>query len=228
MKGALCIYIVGIGLLVPSILLAVGGITHLKNGIAVDSAFPVPLTLSTDTVVPRVAYRDAVDSLEYSNIHDGAAQVALAESRFRAGENGSKIKDAVVNGLRAAPSIAEGLSPFMRKYLRARIPPMPPKVCAFAQSITLDPYGYFWTARRAIVASRLWDYLDSDSRAAALREVHVLWDDPGLRDNLLVLVAEPDGARLVTRAYVSDTTALRTLNRWISARGRELQLGPSR
>jgi len=210
----------GAVVLLPSLILAAGGAVHLQNGLAVNAAFPIPLDISTNTPVPIAAYADAADVLRHANIHDGDTQLSLAEARFHAGEKPRRILNQVEDGLVGAPASAEGWT----FYAEVLAPSDPEKAAqALDQAFTLAPYDYFWAGRRAQLAAKIWNYLDNDTRDQALRQTRMLWYEPTLRNEVFLLLSTLDGDKLLTRAYSDDPNTLRAINRWVSARRRQLQ-----
>lgn len=219
MNGLRAIF-AGILFVTPALLLAAGGFIQLSNGLAVNSAFPVPLSLSTDRPMPRLAYHDAAEGLARANTQDGESRISLSEARYRAGDASPAVLMVTQNGLLHAPASAEGWA-FLAELLTRSDPSRAAK--ALGQAFTLAPFDYFWAGRRAQVASHLWDNLDSETKSSVLNEVRILWSDPSLRDGLLPLLDNPDGSKLVTQAHAGDPDTLRALNRFVSARRRQLQ-----
>ena len=207
-------------LLLPSLALAVGGFVHLQNGLAVNAAFPVPLYISTNIPIPKAAYSDAADDLRHTNIRDGDSQISLAEARSHTGEEPRLILGQVAGGLIRAPASAEGWA-----FYAEVLAPVDPHRAAQAldQAFTLAPYDYFWAGRRAKLASHVWNYLDNDTKNEALQQTRMLWEEPTLRGEVFQLLSTSDGGQILTRAYANDPNTLRAINRWVSARRRQLQ-----
>jgi hypothetical protein len=204
----------------PGLFLAVSGIIHFRNGLSVDAAFPVPLYMLVDRVMPQVAYQDAAEILRHTNIHDGDTQLSLAEARFNAGDHSDTAKVTLLTGLTEAPASAEGWTLYSETLL-SKNPSDASQ--ALDQALTLAPFDFFSAGRRAQLASHLWGHLDGNARDAALRQVHTLWDEPRLRDEILLLLTSPDGGKLLSYSYAMDPETLRAINRWVSSRRRERQ-----
>jgi len=224
-------WLVGAVVLLPSLILAAGGAVYLQNGLAVNAAFPVPLNMSpliqtrmmskdSTAPMPRAAYVDAANILRRANSRDGNAELSLAEARLYAGEKPRRIFSQVEDGLMGAPTSAEGWT-----FYAEILAPSDPKKAARAldQAFTLAPYDFFLAERRVQLASHIWNYLGSDTKSETLRQTRRLWDESVLRDEILSLLATSDGGKLLTRAYADDPDTLRTINRWVSARRRQLQ-----
>jgi hypothetical protein len=210
----------GAVLLLPAFLLAGSGIIHLKNGRYEEAAFPVPSYLSLNVLLPRAAYADAADALRHTNFDDGDSHLSLAEAGFHSGAKPQYVITEAEVGLAHAPASAEGWA-FYAEALEYVDPAKAAR--ALDQALTVAPYDFFWAGRRARLAAQLWNYLDINSKNAALRQVQMIWDEPMLRDEILLLLATPDGSKLLTRAYASEPDVIRAINRFVSARRRQLQ-----
>jgi hypothetical protein len=208
----------GICLLLPSIFLAVAGATLLQDGSAVDAAFPVPLSLSNNTPMPRAAYVDAAEILRNTNDHDGDAQIARAEAMFRAGSRSEQVTRLMESGLKSAPASFEGWT-----YYAAILATSDPSRAgqALDQSFTLAPNEYFLAGLRAELGARLWASLSEETKSEVLRQARMLWEEPTLRDELAPLLATTDGAQLLTRAYSGAPGTIRDINRWMQVEERK-------
>jgi len=102
------LWFVGALLSVPSLFLCLGGVVHYRNGAAVDAAFPVPLDISLNAPLPRMAYTDAIMHLAHTARDDGDDRIALAQASFLAGETSPKLIDQMRNSLSVAPASAQG------------------------------------------------------------------------------------------------------------------------
>jgi len=211
-------WLTSIFLVLPSIFLATAGIIELRDGTAVDAAFPVPNFLSNGTAMPKAAYRDAAGLLNKSNGLDGDAQISRAESMFYAGDHPEQALAVMENGLESAPASSEGWA-----YYTAMLVDQDPKKAgqALDQAFTVAPYDYFLAGVRARLGVLLWPDLNEQTRDEVLRQARVLWEEPSLRDELLPLLATSEGARLMTRAYDRSPETIRDINRWVEARRRK-------
>jgi hypothetical protein len=204
----------------PGLSLAASGIVHFRNGLSVDAAFPVPLYMSLNRAMPRVAYQDAAEILRRTDVHDGDAQLSLAEARFLAGDRSSSVEEPLLTSLTEAPATADGWA-FYSEIFLGKDPSAASQ--ALDQALTLAPYDFFTSGRRAQLASHLWEHLNDGTKAAALRQAHALWDEPLLRDEIMLLLTTPDGGKFLTHAYAADPETLRAINRWVAGRRRQLQ-----
>jgi hypothetical protein len=209
-------------LLLPASLLAFSGLIHLQNGRSEDAAFPVPSYLSLNIPLPKAAYGDAAGALRHANFHDGNSELSMAEAQFHFGIEPQHLLTEIEGGLARAPASAEGWA-FYAEALEHLDPPKAAQ--ALGQAFTLAPYDFFWAGKRAQLAVRLWSHLSRDTRTAALRQVQMLWDEPMLHDELLLLLLTPNGDKILTLAYAGEPDTIRAINRFVSARHRLLQAG---
>lgn len=216
--------LMGATLLLPALLLAVSGIIHLQNGRYEEAAFPVPLDQSLNFSLSRAAYIDAANILRHTNIDDGNSQLSMAEARFYSGAKAQYLVSEAETGLAHAPASAEGWA----FYAEALEDIEPAKAAqALGEAFTLAPYDFFWAGHRAQLAARLWNYLSSETKNAALRQAQILWSEPRLHDEILLLLDKPDGGKLLTRAYANEPDTIRAINRFVSARRHQLQFEKS-
>jgi hypothetical protein len=212
--------LIGATFLVLAVLMGASGAIHFLNGRAVDAAYPVQLDLSVGIGLPRAAYVDAVEALGRADTGDGISTLYLAQSRFRSGTKPESVLGQARNGLSLAPASVEGWVFYaeMLEQIDSK-----GAASALSQAFTLGPYDFFLAERRARLASRLWVYLSADTKRDTLRQVRLLWSEVGLRDAMVSLLSTSDGEKLFTRAYENDFDTVRTINRWASARRRQMQ-----
>jgi hypothetical protein len=216
-------WLTGAVLLLPAGLLAAAGLVHLHNGQAVNAAFPVPLMMATDVAVPARASADAARALAVADPRDGDAVLAQAEAGYHAGVPRTETLQRVRAGLSRAPASAEGWT-FYAEMLQPRDPAM--AVRALDQAFLLAPHDFYLAGRRARLAALLWGQLDRDGRDAALTQARLLWQEPLLHQEMLQLLAAPQGSALLTRAYAGDPDTMRAINRWVSAQRRAAKVAP--
>jgi hypothetical protein len=84
-------------------------------------------------------------------------------------------------------------------------------------ALLLDPYDYWLAGRRTEDASRLWPFLSTSAQDDAIRQTRLLWIEPQLRTNLLLLLGTTHGQQLLQKAFGTDFETLRAINRWASA-----------
>ncbi len=197
----------------PGVALAWFALPHFQNGLALDSAIPVPNYMIRQAPMPPVAYKRAASALARANAEDGTAQVAQAEASIDGGEPGAKQIARLEQGVRDAPPVPRGWM-----LLSESLAPVDKTKAAKAlsQALVLAPYDYWLAGLRARDAAMQWDQLDSDTRAMALRQVQLLWDDQHLRIYLFPLLSSKEGIALVTRAFSGRPDDMRALNRWLS------------
>lgn len=142
------------------------------------------------------------------------------KQKVHAGEKSANVISQIEEGLAHAPTSAEGWA----SYAEALAPVNANKAAqALDQAFTLAPYDIFWAGRRVQLAARIWNYLGGDAKDEAIRQTHMLWDEPTFRNEIFVLSTTSTGIKLLTRAYAKDPDTLRAINRWISAQQRRLQ-----
>jgi hypothetical protein len=206
-------------LLLPGVLLAWGGYLHFENGKEYEAAYPVPIDLALGIELPKEAYAYALKRLGRTTPNDGIAQISYAETMSRLGISTIEVAAVAATGISGAPANAEGWLIYAEALAKRR----PPKAAqALSMAFTLSRYQYFNVRRRVLLANALWEYLDRDTRLSAVSGVRRLWQEPLLRDELILLLRDSDG-KLVTAAFSEDPDTLRALNRWVAARRRTLQ-----
>lgn len=198
-------------LLLPGIFLAGYGFAHIRDGIALDRAIPVPVYMVAGTPLPRAAYIEAAKALEGANPRDGIAALSRAEANLRAGASMARVSQIVVQGLWREPASARGWTLLAETYY-----PTDKTLAALAlsQALLLAPRDYYLARPRALDAALLWAYLDADTRALAISQARLLWQEPTLRSELIGLAKTAAGASLLTRALKPDE--IRLLNRTIA------------
>ena len=197
------------------------GVIHYRNGRAFDAAFPVPLYITMNRNMPSAAYRDATVLLRRGNVLDGEAQLSLAESEYQLGGSAQGILETLTVSLVDSPSSPEGWA-FDAQLLLNNDPAKAAQ--ALNQAITLAPYDFFTAGTRSRLAAQLWSRLDSETKNAALRQVRNLWVEPLLHNEIPPLLKTAGGTQLVNQAYLREPETLRDINRWVSARNRQLTL----
>ena len=199
-----------IALLAPAIALIVRGYAHARDGIAWDNAIPVPVSMIVGIPLPKVAYVDAAASLRGADPHNGEAILMAAEARYHAGQPTSAVLPDVRSGLELMPGSARGwllLGVVAGPRGQALAAP------SLEQSIYLGPREYYLIGPRLLVAAKNWDGFDHETKELVLKQVRMAWDDPLLRNTILVLSESPQGALLISRAFAPDE--VRTINRWL-------------
>jgi hypothetical protein len=205
----------GIALCIPAFLLGAAGVAELRDGSAVDAVFPVPDYLSTDYPAAKTAYAYAASLLAGADTRNGNAQISRAEAMLRAGRPPEQARLVMENGLKKAPSSAEGWT-YYAAILASRDPEKAD--LALDQAFTLAPNEYFLAPMRAQLAAQIWPALSDRTKAEALQQTRKLWNEAALRQGLVILSMTPEGAHLLTRAYDTDPGTIRAINRWIRAR----------
>jgi hypothetical protein len=204
--------IAGIALFAPASILATVGIVELRDGSAIDGAFPVPDYLSTDRPLPKAAYIYAVGFLADADIGNGNAQISRAEAMLRAEYPAEQTRRVMEKGLKMAPSSAEGWV-----YYARILAGTDPEKADFAldQAFTIAPNEYFLAPMRAQLAAQIWPYLSDRTKTETLQQARKLWNELPLRPGLIALSMTADGASLITRAYAADPGTIRAINRWM-------------
>jgi hypothetical protein len=210
-------YIIGVFLCVPGILLIAFAGTPLRDGIAVDSAIPVPIYLIRQSPLPKSVYNQAAMTLDRADPADGDAHLLAVEAALHAGAIPAVEIAAVQNALEHSPANARGwmiLSDVTASADRGR------SAAALGQSILLSPYDFWLAEPRAERAALLWPSLDKDTRALAMRQTLLLWEAPDLRQKMRLLLTKPQGVALAQYAFKDHQDELRDFNRWLFAERR--------
>ncbi|MEI9989856.1 MAG: hypothetical protein WDM86_07440 [Rhizomicrobium sp.] len=198
---------------VPGIALGFLAVPHFQNGAALDSAIPVPNYIIRQMPMPVAAYRRAANALLRANNQDGGAQVALAEASIDAGNTAASQLERLERGVRDAPTVPRGwllLSTSLVTIDKTRA------ATALSQALLLAPYDFWLAGSRAQEAAQQWRDLDPGTRALALRQAQLLWDDEELRMYIPMLLSSPEGVALLTQAFSKRPDDLRAINRWLS------------
>jgi hypothetical protein len=183
----------------------------MEDGLAVDAAVPVPVYMVAQVDMPKAAYVEAAKALHNADPHNGGAILAEAEARLDAGEPAQTVVPVLQRGLVRDPAYARGWT-LLAGVLASTQKDKAAK--ALAQALLLAPRDFWVAGARARAAAKLWSVLDSDTRAMALTQTQLLWNEPLLRPELRKLLSASDGAALVTRAFDQDD--IRTINRWVA------------
>ena len=194
---------------------------RMQSGFAVDRAFPVPIYMVMGVPVPHGAYVQAAQTLQHANPKDGEAMIAAAEAATRAGALPLQVIPRARLGLQKSPASARGWTLLAEEYLAERRGPEATR--ALSTALLLSPFDYWIAGRRAHVAAALLDDLDHDTRASADRQAELLWETPGLRDEIPGLLRAPGGRRLMAEALATDSQSVRALNRWLAGERRRQQ-----
>jgi hypothetical protein len=207
-------WLVGAMLFVPVAVWAAAGIAQLRNGLAVNAAFPVPLNLSINRGLPQAAHLAAVTALGRADRRDGWARIARAEAASRASMSATIVRPELEAGLAAAPASAEGWT----SYAEIIVAVDPARAAeAVETALFLAPYDVFWANRRLQLAGQLWTRLDESTRNTALRQTRMLWDKPQYRSWVALLGASPAGREMLGRAYNGAPDTIRAINRHMTA-----------
>ncbi len=198
---------------IPGVALALLALPHFEDGLARDAAIPVPIYMIRQIPMPAAAYHNAFKALSHTASADGEAQIAAAEAAIRSGQGGPAEILRLEQGIEDAPASPRGwllLSEMLASRDRKRAAE------ALSQALVLAPYDFWLAGERAQDAAAQWDALDSETRAMALRQVQLLWDEESLRGYLPPLLSTPAGVALVIRAFADRPDDFRTFNRWLS------------
>ena len=200
-----------LALLLPSALIVVA-IPHLIDGVAYESAFPVPVYTEMNIEMPRRAYIRAANALAQGIPRDGDRAVMEAESEADAGAAPTKVLPILTEGLSRSPAsprawilLAEQLSRTDRKRAGE----------ALSVALTIAPNDYWLLGRMERDAGSLWDVLSRDARDVAVNAAPALWKDPQLRPYIRPVLGTRGGPKLMTSAFWFDPEELRALNRWV-------------
>jgi len=221
MKGALdwCLRI--FLALLPAALVAVG-VPHLIDGLAWESAFPVPVYIQMDAPLARKSYESAAQALARGEKRDGESAVFEAEALYNAGRPHAQVLPVLLSGLANSPASARGwclvselLMPVDRRGAAD----------ALSNSLTLSPNDYYLVDRQLRDAGALWDVLPDDSRQVAINAAPNLWTIPELRESIRPVLRTKGGPELMSKAFRFEPEQLRELNRWVAQRRFQEQSG---
>lgn len=205
-------------LIIPAAMLGMFGFLRFTDGVARDSAIPVPGSMIAGERLPKGAYVAAYDALAGADPGDGDAAIVRGEAARFAGLPGRLQINLFEQGLTRSPASVRGWT--LLTLSSAEIDP-PLAASALGQALLLAPAD-FWTAdMRAVAAAGLWNHLDKDAQAEALAQTRLLWEEPLLRSAFFDLLATAGGRQLITRAFAGNGDELISLNRWISAQKRK-------
>lgn len=198
--------------LLPAALIAVA-IPHLIDGMAIESAFPVPVYLQMNAVQTHQAYVDASDALSRGSAADGDRAILEAESKVLAGADKSATLATLRNGLSRSPATARGWT-LLAEQLASSDRRGAGQVLAIA--LMLAPNDYFLTCRLIRDAGALWDVLPDDARRIAISEAPAMWKTPDFRPYIRAVLATKSGPKLMTEAFRLEPDELRAMNRWVA------------
>jgi hypothetical protein len=204
--------------LLPFFPLAWSGFVHLRDGQALDSSFPVPLYMSLNQEMPKVAYLDAASALNNANRDDGSARLSLAEAEYHAGAAHVAVENDLIQSLSHLP----GSAPAWLLY--AQIQPAgarPLAAKAFDMSLSLGPHDYFLLGPQVLTGASLWRDLSAQSQAQIEERTRLLWQTPALRTYVVDLLRDEDGRLLIMNSEGPEQ--IRVINRWISAMRRNAE-----
>jgi hypothetical protein len=215
---ALAQSVLAAALLVPGVVLAVFAWSQFRDGVAVDSAIPVPVYMVAQIAMPKSAYMGAAAALERANPRDGRAALLAAEAMMHAGAPVSATVSVIREGLERQPASTRGWT-----LLAGALYPAEKENAARAltQALVLAPRDYWLVGPRSRNAALLWPQLDSDTRAMAIAQTRLLWSEPQLHGELRKLLRSRDGVQLASRAFGPEE--IRAVNRW---HARELRRSP--
>lgn len=200
--------------------LALGAVTltvsaaHVRDGFARDAAVPVPQRMIKLIALPKVAYRDAAESLQAADPRDGWALLARAEALMAAEAPRSTYEPLLYEGLAREPASARGWALLAESM---KLSDAKKAGVALTQSQILAPRDYWLSYQRALDFSELWPSLDNDGRRAAKEQAYLLWSEPVLRSRIRYLLLTADGVQLMGAALEEHPEQIRSLNRWLSA-----------
>jgi hypothetical protein len=210
-------------LFLPGVFLISFAIAPLLNGVAVDSAIPIPIYLVRQTPLPQSTYKTAAAKLFATYPGDGGSRIFASEAAMSAGAARTSQIAPLVDAISHTPANARGWMILSDAYA-AKNPAQ--AADALGQSMLLAPYDYWLAGPRSVRAAKLWARLNADDRANALRQVVLLWEEPVLRPQIDGLLQTDRGVAIVNRAFGGQPDELRDLNRWLSQQHRRYRDGP--
>jgi hypothetical protein len=200
-----------IGFLLFPVILALLGYAQFRDGWIRDQALPIPNYLLLGQRATKGAYISASEILAGSDRADGTIAIFQAEAALNGGAAPQSQIEIIKSGLRASPASARGW--LLLAFASGKYDPALTQRAA-AMGYVMGPMDYWLAKIRAHQASNLWPYLDDDTRQLALSQTRLFWEEAALRGSLPDLLSTPEGAQLVTRAFVGRSTELIALNRW--------------
>lgn len=210
-------HIAGILFCIPGFFLIAFAIAPLRDGIAVDSAVPIPIYMIRQSPLPKAVYAQAAAALDKANAANGDAHLLAVEAALHAGKPPAAQTAAIEQALTRSPANARGWMVLSDAYAQtnARL-----AAAALGQSFLLSPYDFWLAEPRAERAALLWPNLDRDTRAMALRQTLLLWEAPDLQQRMRLLLTKPKAVALVATAFKDHQAEMRDLNRWLSVERR--------
>jgi len=206
-------------ILVVPILLFLAAFPRFLSGRVLDTAYPVPVYLEMDAILPLRAYEGTARVLSQTAKSDGRTQIARAQAMMLAKAPTAEIIPVLEVGVMQSPASSRGW--MLLADLRAADDPVGAGK-ALALSLDTAPRDVFLAGRRASQAAILWNALDEDARESVRRQVRMLWTESKMRIELLLLLETPEGANLVTQSFVEEPDELRSLNRWVAQQNRRI------
>lgn len=201
-------------------LLIISAARIFSSGRAKERAFPVPLALATNFRLAPELYEGAAKALRDASQQDGEAQLALIDAENQNANKPENLRDIAESAIVSAPASARVWTTYSETISQQR----PHQAAtALGQALLLAPYDYYLALRRAKLSARLWPYLEPDTRRSATWQVKLLWEHTELRNDLFSLLGTPEGIVLINNTFSQEPDTLRSINRWVSARRRELE-----
>ena len=200
-----------LALLLPTALIIVA-IPHLVDGVAYESAFPVPVYTEMNIGMPRSSYISAANALAQGVQRDGDRSVMEAQTEANAGAAPSRVLPVLTDGLSRSPASSRGwvlLAEQLSRTERKRAGE------ALSIALTIAPNDYQLLGRMERDAGSLWDVLSRDARDVAVNAAPALWKNPELRPYIRPILGTRGGPQLLTSAFWFDPEELRALNRWV-------------
>lgn len=203
-------WLVRAALVLPALAISVTGLPRLVSGFAQEAAFPVPVYMAMNVVLPQKAYSSAAQVLSHAGSANGGLQVARGEALLHAGGRPQDAIAALKSGLSHAPAEARGWI-----VLAEALGPQDPRKAAAALSLALElaPREYYLVSPRLIAGAPLWAYLPDEDRSVLLNDTRQVFEDFRLAQTRETLLRTPGGPALVTRAFAGQNEQLRALNR---------------
>jgi len=207
-----------VSLLIPALLIILVATPRLQSGLAIDAIYPVPILMTVGISLPQSSYEDTAALLAAAHRDDGETILQRAEALSLAQPQGENVVELIQDGLAKSPASVRGWT-----LLAEQLGTIDQQKAAQAlgQSFLLGPYEYFVALRRARLSAMLWDTLQTETQAAAQRQVRLLWTEESLKDGILRLLDTPGGSELLARAFIGDPEELRSINRWVMIERRD-------
>jgi len=200
--------VIRFGMLLPALLLAVFGVAHFQNGLALDAAIPVPVYMVQGAKLSARAYKNANAALADASPRNGLAMIIRGETAMHAGHSQREAVALLRQGLIQAPASARGWT-LLAEELRTI--DAHKAGAALGQALVLAPHDYYLAAARVYDAGLLWDFLDTETRQLAISQTRLLWEEPVLRAGVVPLAQTGVGAAQFSRSLSPDE--IRLLNR---------------